>query len=180
MRKPAQQGASLLIVLVMLTVLLLASLSVYRVTDASTRQAGGIASRAAAMQASEVGVAEAFIAVKALTDEETDVAGWYYATRRNTDQYGLPTGIDWSKAPLRQVGPYEVRYVVDRFCYGTTPVTDAGAQCFLKRLPTSGSAKAGAEALASPAVMQFRLTVSVKGPKSLQTFVQVLATGNGT
>jgi Tfp pilus assembly protein PilX len=177
-RRP-QQGASILIVLILLTVMAVAALSVARVSDTSTAVAGNLSFKAAAMQASEVGLSEAFAQLQALAAADLDAnkGTWYFATTRVPDATGLPSGVDWSAAPQLAVsGGYQASYVVERLCNGALPVTDPAVQCFLKRLPAGGSAKAGVEQMDSPAVVQYRMTVYVQGPKGTQTFVQAMAT----
>lgn len=176
MRK--QRGASLLVVLVMLAGLIFAALALARVTETSTLVSGNMSYKAAALQASEVGLSEAYATLQAMaTSEDTNQAGWYFATMQPADASGLPSTIDWDTVTKKvSVGPYEARYVIERLCSGALPVTDPENQCFLERVPAAGSAKAGTEAMESPAVKQFRLTVSVTGPKNARTFVQSIAT----
>lgn len=176
--KKQQNGASLLIVLVMLTVLAMAALSLARVSNGSTTVSGNGAFKAAAMQASEAGLSEAFAQLQALASaEDTTQVRWYYPAMQTLDPTGLPTGVNWSAAPTVTVpGGYAASYVVERMCTGAMPVTDTATQCFVKRLGASGSAKAGSQQMDSPAVVQYRLTAFVRGPKGTQTFVQALAT----
>lgn len=173
-----QGGASLLIALVMLAGLVFAALSLARMTETSTLVSGNLSYKSAALQASEVGLSEAYATLQAMsTSEDANQAGWYYASVQPTDAAGLPSGVDWSAVTKKvTVGQYEARYVVERLCTGAMPVTDPENQCFLERVPAAGSAKAGTEAMESPAVKQYRLTVSVTGPKNARTFVQSIAT----
>jgi Tfp pilus assembly protein PilX len=178
----AQQGSSLLVVLVLLAVMALAALSLAGVTSTSTALAGNASFKTAALQASEAGISEAFASLQALTaaDLDTNKDNWYYARALAQDASGLPSGVDWNDAPKLAVGNgYAASYVVERLCTAT-PVTDPATQCFLKRLPASGSAKAGSEQMDSPSVVQFRLTIYVQGPKGTKAFVQSLATGTNT
>lgn len=171
-----QQGSSLLIVLVLLTALLLGSLSLARVTDTSTLVSGNLSYKASALQASEVGISEAFAALQTMTaSEEANHSGWYFATVSPVDAAGLPTGINWDAARKVQVGAFEASYIVERLC-NTAPATDPDNECFQERVTASGSAKAGQEQMEAAAVKQYRMTVSVKGPKGTRTFVQSVAT----
>jgi Tfp pilus assembly protein PilX len=174
-----QQGASILIVLILLTVMALGALSIARVSDTSTAVAGNLSFKAAAMQASEVGLSEGFAQLQALTAAELEATkgAWYFPVRQAVDAAGLPSTVDWATAPKVAVGGgYSASYVVERMCTGAVPVTDPAVQCFLKRLPAQGSAKAGLEKMDAPAVVQYRMTVYVQGPKGTQTFVQAMAT----
>lgn len=174
-----QQGASLLVVLILLTVLAMASLALARVTNTSTQIAGNLAFKSAAMQASEAGMSEAFVQLQALasTDLDATKGAWYFPSSQTLDSTGLPVTAAWSSAPQVAIaGGYSVSYVVERLCTGSLPVSDVANQCFVKRLPSGGSAKANSESIDAPAVVQYRMTVYVQGPKGTQTFVQSLAT----
>lgn len=172
MNKTSQKGASLIIVLVMLTVLLLGALSMARLNEASTLIAGNIAFKDSAMQASEVGISEAFSALTTIVDEEQNLGNWYYATLLGDDPSGLPTSVDWTQTATVKVGAFDVHYIVERQCTGTAPVLDIKAQCVIKRIPTIASAKAGLETLETAASKQYRITVFVSGPKNTKAFVQ--------
>ena len=174
MNKTTQKGASLIIVLVMLTVLLLGALSMARLNEASTLIAGNIAFKDSAMQASEVGISEAFNVLPTIIDEEQDQGNWYYATLVGDDAAGLPSSVDWTQTAIVKVGAFDVHYIVERQCTGTAPVVDINAQCVIKRTPTTSSAKAGLETLETAASKQYRITVFVSGPKNTKSFVQTM------
>jgi type IV pilus assembly protein PilX len=172
-----QRGTSLIVVLVLLTVLLLGAMSMAKVTQTSTLVAGNIATKSASLQASEIGLSEAFVQLKALTAPDTGNGSWYFATRQADLDTVAPT-VDWSNAMEVTTGAptgYRVRYFVDRLCT-VTPVVDENNQCFSKRIGMVGSAEAGTESLDTPASVQYRLTVSVEGPKETRSFVQQFAT----
>jgi Tfp pilus assembly protein PilX len=172
MNRLAQKGASLTIVLVMLTVLLLGALSMYKFNEANSLIAGNVAFKDAAQQASEVGISEAFAALPSIADEEKNQGNWYYATIQGDDQAGLPGSVDWSQTTSVKVGNFDVHYVVERQCTGATPVLDVKSHCVIK--PGTGivSAKAGLEALEATAAKLYRITVFVSGPKNTKSFVQ--------
>jgi type IV pilus assembly protein PilX len=176
-----QRGASLLVVLVLLTVLAMAALTLARSTSSSSLVAGNMSYKTAAMQVSEAGMSEGFAQLQALAVADLDATkgAWYFPTVLATDASGLPKeagGFTWSAAPSVAVsGGYSAKYVVERLCT-VAPVTDMATQCFVKRLPAAGSAKAGTEAMDAPAVVEYRITVFVQGPKGTQTLVQGMAT----
>ena len=172
MRK--EKGASLIIVLVLLSVMLLGIASLARMGDASSLVAGNVAQNEAALNASEVGISEAYAALDALTTPDASAEGWYFATKQTDDNAGLPTGITWSSMRSKTVGACTVRYLVERLC-SVTPVTDYNNQCALKKAYAANSVKTGVEELESTAGVQYRITVNVTGPKDLNTFVQALA-----
>lgn len=174
MNKQSQQGASLLIVLVILMVLLLGALSMARLTETSTSISGNIAFKDSSIQASEIGVSEAFARLRTVTDLEQDLDGWYFASIKGDDSTGLPLNVDYSKVAQVSSGSFTVSYIVERMCTGTTPILDLNAQCVIKKLPTTGSAKAGMEALETAAAKEYRITVLVTGPKNTKTYVQTM------
>lgn len=174
MNKKTQQGASLLIVLVMLMVLLLGALSMAQLTQTSTLISGNIAVKDSSIQASEVGVSNAFARLQTVPDLEQDLEGWYFASTKGDDATGLPLDVDYTKASQVSVGSFNVSYIVERLCSGTTPIQDINAQCVIKQLPSTGSAKAGMESLDNPAAKEYRITVQVTGPKNTKTHVQTM------
>jgi type IV pilus assembly protein PilX len=177
-----QTGASLLVVLVLLTVMLLGVVSMARVGETNALIAGNTASKDTSLQASEVGISDAFAAIRGLATPDTSDPSWYYASysRANDNSSGLPKLVNWNSNALNKkiVGSppaptYTVRYVVERMC-SVTPVTDAASQCMVKKAYASESAKAGVELLESTPGTQYRITVNVAGPKESSTFVQSL------
>ena len=169
-----QQGASLLLVLVLLTVMLLGIVTIARRGEANVLVNGTVANKDAALQASEVGVSEAYASLHALTTPDTADPSWYYPTKQVDDTAGLPTGITWSNMKTVSVGAYTVRYLVERLCT-VSPVTDIANQCSIKTAYNGDSSKAGTEALLSVPGVQYRITVNVTGPKNINTLVQALA-----
>lgn len=177
--KRNQQGASLIVVLVLLTVLLFGVVSLARMGDAATLMAGSTASQSAALAASEVGLAEAAAALDTLADPETEEVEWYSPVKLTDDAAGLPDGLAWAIKRSKVVGQYTVRYQVERLCTGVLPVpaTERSARCAIKKgsASESGSSKAGTEALAADTQIQYRTTVFVLGPKETTVYVQALS-----
>lgn len=172
--KPRQQGVTMVVVLVLLTVMLLGGMALARMTEVGTLASGNAAFREASLQASEVGVNTAYAAVRALADENADAGSWYFATTQPQDANGVPT-VDFDAAPEVVVGAYRVRYVVDRVCTGSLPVTEPLRQCLVKQVPQLESAT-NREKPDPPTARQFRITVRVTGPKDTQAWVQALIT----
>jgi type IV pilus assembly protein PilX len=174
--KRVQEGVTMLVVLVLLSVMLLGGLALARITEIGTLASGNAAYREASLQASEIGLNTAFLAVRniAAGSEDTNVAGWYWSTMRTTDANGIPA-VDFDAAPEVVVGNYSVRYVAERMC-NTSPVTDTLQQCLVKQVPQTESSVAGRESIDPPNSRQFRVTVRVTGPKDTQTWIQSLVT----
>lgn len=166
----------MLVVLVLLSVMLLGGMALAKLTEVGTLAAGNTAFREASLQASEVGLNTAYQRIREdLADEDTDQAGWYWATMQDTDDSGVPE-LDFDAAPEIEVGPYVVRYVAERLC-DTADVTNALRQCVVKQEPDPQKSKvAGAEALDPPNSRQFRVTIQVTGPKDTRTWVQSMIT----
>jgi type IV pilus assembly protein PilX len=176
----AQRGVTMLVVLVLLSVMLLGGLALARLTEIGTLASGNSAYHEAAMQASEIGLNTAFLAVRNLADENAVVASWYSPIALAKDATsGLPTGVDWSAAPQISVGVMTVRYVAERACTAAV-LTDPLRQCLVKQSNPKDEAfesrDASREKPAPPNSRQFRITVQVTGPKGTRTWVQSLVT----
>jgi type IV pilus assembly protein PilX len=171
-----QRGVTMLVVLVLLSVMLLGGMALAKLTEVGTLASGNTAFREASLQASEVGLNTAFERIQDdLADEGTDQAGWYWASMQDTDAYGIPT-VDFDNAPEIDVGPYVVRYVVERLC-DTAAVTDSLRQCVVKAKPDPQVSKgAGGEPIEPVNSRQFRVTIQVTGPKETRTWVQSMIT----
>jgi hypothetical protein len=166
--------------------MLLAVASMARIGEAGTLVAGNTASKDQALQASEIGVGDAYAAldaaVSAGTSMDTDVSTWYRASyaKSNDTAAGVPNTFPWTSSiiPAKTYGEhneFSVKYVVERYCT-TTPVTDQNAQCMLKKTYSGDSTKSGVEALEAAPGVQYRVTVRVAGPKEGITFVQSFVT----
>lgn len=170
----AERGVTMIVVLILMAVMLLGGIALARMTEISTLASGNAAFREASLQASEIGTNTAYAAVKTLADENVNAGSWYFATTQAQDANGIPT-VSWTSAPEVVIGPYSVRYVVDRVCTGALPVTDPLRQCLVKQAPQIESAT-DRERPDPPTARQFRVTVRVTGPKDTQTWVQSLLT----
>jgi Tfp pilus assembly protein PilX len=178
--RAAQRGVTMLVVLVLLSVMLLGGLALARLSEVGTLASGNTAYHEGALQASEVGLNTAFMAVRALSNEEAVITGWYSPTPQTKDSNGLPS-VDWTTAPAVTVGQMNVRYVVERACSVAT-VTDELRQCLVKQeFDKEGTSRsADGEKIPPQTARQFRVTVRVTGPKGTQTFVQSLITRGST
>jgi len=171
--RPAR-GSTLFIVLILLSVMLLGGLAAARMTEVATLSSGNSARRDAALQVSEIGVNTAYAAVRALADQETAVAPWYYPVSQPQGADGLPT-VNFDNAAQIVTGAYTVHYIVERLCTGTLPIAEPMRQCLVKQVDVLASA-AGGQALEPPLAPQFRITVRVSGPKNTRVWVQTLVT----
>lgn len=170
----AQRGNTILLVMVLLGVMLVGALGMSRMTEVTTLAGGNAASSDGALQASEVGVNTGFAAVRGLANEDVAIAGWYWPTMQVTDANGMPQ-VGWDAAPELTVGQFRVRYVAERMC-SSTPVTDSTRQCLVRQVLRTESNSTGSERPDPPTARQFRITVQVTGPRSVQVWTQALVT----
>lgn len=177
MRNPKNEsGASLLMVLVTLALLLFGTLSVVRFGEAGTRLTGNVAEKESSRQAAQVGIETAFAALKLLSDREAPSNGYYPVEQIDLTTLAAQEGEIWTAAPSVSVERFTVRYVIERLCSGALPVSDPLNQCFVKQDSQEGSAKANAEVLEAPARMQYRISVLVTSKKGTTTLIQQLVT----
>jgi len=172
--KSKQNGVTMIVVMILLSVMLLGGMALARITEVGTLAAGNSGFREAALQATEIGVNTAFTAVQGLANENVDSGNWYRASTLAQDANGVPV-VDFDSVAQVVVGAYTINYVVDRVCTGAMPVADPLRQCLVKQVQQLESA-AGGEKPDPPTARQFRITVRVTGPKGTQSWVQSLIT----
>jgi type IV pilus assembly protein PilX len=174
-RLPRQNGATLLVVMVLVLVLMLGALAALRSSETSALVAGNTAFREATKQASDLGIVAAFAYVDGMTAQETSVANRYFPLRQAEDQYGMPSTVDWNAVAVIDVqAMYKVQYVVERLCSGTIPVTDPVNNCVTDSQSAPGSNKLGSEMFSLPSTTVFRVTVRARGPKNAESYTQAL------
>lgn len=180
MRRAAQarrpRGVTILVVVVLLAVMLLGALSLARMTEAGTLAGGNTTYRETSLQASEIGLNQAFADLQALAPagENANAGSWYFAQVQPQDANGLPQ-VNFDAAPEIVVGAYRVRYVVERVC-SVPAVTEPLRECLVKAVKVPGSAIDGDDKLDPPNARQYRATVRVTGPKDTTVFIQSLLT----
>lgn len=175
MQRQRQKGVTMLVVLVLLSVMLLGALAMARLAEVSTLAGGNAAWHDAAVQASEVGLNNAFQALRELPDESQPRGTWYSPIVVGKDGDGIPSGIDWTTVPSITVGALTVRYVAERVC-SVAVVTDPLRDCLVRHSPQQDTHSEDKEKLAPPNARQFRITVRVTGPKGTESYVQSLVT----
>ena len=188
----------LFIALIVLVAMTLAGLALVRSVDTANVIAGNLAFKQSTLQAGDLGVEAAVTALPTIiagsvdTDltpaaSSTNPNYWYYASRRETDTYGVPTqkqagaagaatAIDWTQLPIAATtAGNSVRIVIDRLCQGPPPVTDLLANCFAEAgVGGSGSQKAGASIFTATPTVYYRLTARVTGPRNTVSMVQAI------
>lgn len=193
-----QKGMVLFIALIVLVAMTLAGIALVRSVDTANVIAGNLAFKQATLQAADLGVEAAVTALPTIiagsvdtnltpAASSTNPNYWYYASRRETDAYGVPTqkesgaagaaaAIDWSQVPIVQtLSGNSVQIVIDRLCRGPTPVADLLASCFAESgVGGSGSQKAGASIFSATSIVYYRLTARVAGPRNTVSMVQAI------
>ena len=193
-----QRGMVLFIALIVLVAMTLAGLALVRSVDTANVIAGNLAFKQSTIQAADLGVEAAVTALPTIiaTSVDTNLTPaasstnpnyWYYASRRETDTYGVPTqkesgaagaaaAIDWSQVPIVQtISGNAVQIVIDRLCQGPPPVIDLLASCFAEAgTGGSGSQKAGAAIFSGTPTVYYRLTARVTGPRNTVSMVQAI------
>lgn len=173
-----QRGMTVVVVLVLLSIMLMGGLALARLGEVGTLVAGNVATKEAAMQASQIGTMTAFQAVQAPAFDEsvnsTNAAQGirYFAKMQPLDAYGMPA-VAWDSSPELVVGRYSVRTVVERMC-DKDVITDMLQDCLVREVPLEITNATTGDKPEPPNARQFRVTVRVTDPKGTQTFVQAM------
>lgn len=168
-----QQGAVLLITLIILMVLLVAGLALFRSTQTATQIAGNIAFKQIALPAANLSIEQALAELNTQTDFNTNIAGRYFALQQPNDSDGLPSTVNWTQVPVTQVQQYNVQHITERLCVGPLPVTSMNSQCSVGGSTINNSYKVNSPVYTSGSIY-YRITVRVTGPKDTLTFVQAI------
>ncbi len=179
-----QRGASLFIALIALVSMTLAGIALVRSVYTSNTIAGNLAFRQSALQASDTGIETAFDALGTIVTTSLD-AEWpsgcaagacnYYPTIQATDSKGVPSSIVWNTVPSTALNAsYNVRYVIDRLCSGTLPITDIAGSCYSSIMSAGGTKKVGGIKFTAAQTVYYRATVRVEGPRNTVSVVQAL------
>ena len=195
----SQRGMVLFIALIVLVAMTLAGIALVRSVDTANVIAGNLAFKQATVQAGDLGVEAAVTALPTIiaggvdTDltpaaSSTNPNYWYYASRRETDTYGVPTqkqygaagaatAIDWNQVPTASTtAGNTVQFVIDRLCQGPPPIVDIAGNCFADAAAASGSGsqKAGATVFSATPTVYYRLTTRISGPRNTVSMVQAI------
>jgi Tfp pilus assembly protein PilX len=192
-----QQGMVLFIALIVLVAMTLAGIALVRSVDTANVIAGNLAFKQATLQAADLGVEAAVTALPTIiagsvdtnltpAASSTNPNYWYYATRRETDAYAVPTqkqygaagaatAINWTQVPVAQtLSGNSVQIVIDRLCRGPTPVTDLMGQCFADPPATGGDSDKFGSSFSGTPIVYYRLTARVAGPRNTVSMVQAI------
>lgn len=197
-RAGTQKGVVLFIALIVLVAMTMAGIALVRSVDTANVIAGNLAFKQGTLQAADLGIEGAVIALpniiatsldNPLTPAATSTNPnyWYYPTRRETDAQGVPTkkeygaagvatAINWSaEVPVAStVAGNTVQIVIDRLCRGPAPVTDLEGQCFADAGLGGGTKKAGGIVFTGTTTAYYRVTARVSGPRNTVSMVQAI------
>jgi uncharacterized membrane protein len=171
-RRAGQHGVSLLVVLMILGAMALGGLLHAHATFVNTRLAGNLTHSEVAAQAADIGISTAFEEMQALTSDNTNLGGWYFAMPQPEDADGLPSSIDWDDAREITVGAYSVRYVVERYCR-TLVITNPLNDCQMSENEPPVLNMGGPQ-IVPPPMRTYRVTVRVAGPRATTSWAQAL------
>jgi Tfp pilus assembly protein PilX len=194
-----QRGVALFFALIALVAMSLAAIGLMRAVDASNVIAGNMAFKAATLNASDMGVEDAFDKLGTIVTTSLEAnypagctdACTYYPTLRAPDARGIPTikemtaaspsagaAVNWSSVASvtlpAELAKYEVRYVIDRLCQGPAPVTDLQANCYNEAPQGGGSKKSLGVVFSGTMTVYYRVTVRVVGPRNTLSYVQAV------
>jgi type IV pilus assembly protein PilX len=171
-----QKGSALILVMVVVLVLMLGALAAIRSTETANLVAGNSAFMEATKQSADLGVnaAYTYLIGTVANAPDTAVANKYFPLRQVTDDYGIPSTVDWGQVAETTVHNYKAQYVIERLCTGVLPVVEKASNCVLETQEAAGSNKLGSEVYTSPPTTMYRVTVRTRGPKNSEAYTQVL------
>lgn len=189
-----QRGVVVFIALIVLVVMTLASLGLIRSIDTATLVAGNLASKQVSLHTADIGTEAAvnelgtFITTSADAYYPSGCQGngscRYFPIMQTLNAQGAPSTINWTNvAAVTNTysghgaipAGYSVRYVVERLCSGTLPITNLASNCYaMAPADDEGSKKVGAPVFTSPSNIYYRATIRVSDPKGSETLTQVI------
>lgn len=198
-----ERGVVLMVALIALVALTLAGVALMRSIDTGNLIAGNMAFRQASLQASDIGVEAAYIALPSIvaTSKNSNITDQYFAIRTTVDANGVPitrvapsaASISWTSVPCRNnanatvtcsTQDYQVKYLIDRQCNvqnaGSTTITDYQGYCSVLVGNGAGGSKGAFNPIFSSVdAVYYRVTVQVTGPHNTVVYAQaMITTGN--
>lgn len=191
LRRRHQSGNSLIVVLVVLTLLALASFGAMRAADTGNVIAGNFAFQQATTQASDRAVTDALAILPGIVaggGGNSNVNNRYSALRStDLDARGVPNSINWAAVDCADdtgaaiadcdadTGQYRIQYFIERLCNSTPNLADAAdirARCEYEPNVGAGSITAIA--------VRYRVLIRVRGPRGTEGWYEVLVSGRAT
>lgn len=183
-----QNGNSLIVVLVVLTLLALAGFGAMRAADTGNVISGNFAFQQASTHASDRAVTDALNNLAGIVvggSGNADIANRYSATRNVAlDARGVPTAINWASVACADetgalvancgvdAGNFRIQYFIERLCNSNPNLANAAdirARCEYE--PNAGAAAVGTIAL------RYRVIIRVRGPRGTEGWYEALISG---
>ncbi len=185
-----QAGNSLIVVLVVLTLLALASFGAMRSADTGNVISGNFAFQQATTHASDRAVTDALAIVEGIVaggGGNANVNNRYSALRTpdvNLDARGIPNNINWDAVDCvddtgaavvdcaTDAGNFRIQYFIERLCNSTPNMADAAdirAHC---EYEPNASANA-----ANTIALRYRVLIRVRGPRGTEGWYEAMLSG---
>ena len=179
-----QRGVALFFALIILVILLIGGVMVIHSVNTSLLGAGNLAFRRDLVTQSDAVVAEAMQAVStgAIPDlTNNSPSHYYYASIQPANAQGIPTTLFTTGTAGMTTGQNHdiaIRYVIERMCSATGPVTAAHCVQTPGKSDNSGSdIKLYHPPPVLPGNVIYRLSARVSGPRGTEAFFQTLFSG---
>jgi len=180
------RGVVLMVALIALVILSLGAIALVRAIDADSGMAGNFAFREASASAADIGLAQAVAAFPGLGNLDVDAPGTGYFASVATLGAPAPALARWNGLTCRDpasvsvasvsctdTSQYRMQVLIERLCT-IKPVTDPLAQCVTGDVADTGSKKSNAPDLGVDTLIQYRVSVRVRGPRNAESLVQML------
>lgn len=185
--KRNQSGVILFIVMIVMIAMTIGGMALMRSVETTNQVSGNLAFKIASLHASDVGLEKAIADVPSIVASSSDApypsgcsaesafpnACRYYPVAQVSDDKGIPLALNWEKIQYSEpVIGYKVRYVVERMCSGSLPISDVAASCKTLAPTNGGTKKAGAVVFSGASQIYYRVTVRVDGPRSTLSYAR--------
>lgn len=188
-----QEGAVLVVALVVLLLVTLAGIALMRSVDTTTLVAGNLAFQQAATRAADAGVERAIATLQQLAADgqldASDSTNSYFATLRSNDSPdpAVPARRDWPTLWANSIAPNiaapamdnlgnAVEFAIHRQCTNAAPANAGGDCVTAPGQPTSSGSSEDSNDIqikGDPGRVYYRITVRVTGPRRTESYVQV-------
>jgi type IV pilus assembly protein PilX len=187
--KRDQKGVTLFIVLILIVAMTIGGMALFRSVETTNQVSGNLSFKVASIHVGDVGMESAIAEIPAIVASSSDAnfpsgctqgaaypnACRYYALAQPVDDSGVPTGIIWDNVRAQEpITGYKVRYVVERMCEGSLPITDVSSKCKTLAPTNGGTKKAGEVVFTGAQQIYYRVTVKVDGPRSTRSFTRLV------
>lgn len=199
----AQQGAVLIIAMIVLVLMSLAAMTVIRSTDTGTLVAGNLAFRQSTMHAADVAIDRAW---EELVPGSYDGKTYYFSTRQTaapndfTSAQTIAASTVWNSADVpcfdargrtvdcaTDTGDYRIQYLIERQCRSDPDLANARDIMIECSVDHKNAASATAAAIAEGRAVApedlniyFRLIIRARGPRGTVGFYEAMVSGPAT